>query len=55
MFWTLGTLISPSYGGPDEPSMEKEASKPYKRVMREHEVAQLIPYHYKLKGIKHAF
>ena len=38
------------YRDPYVPSKEKEASKPSKGVMREHERAEFIPYHYNLKG-----
>ena len=40
-----------AYSGPDGPSKEKEAFRPYKAVMREHEGAQLISYHYNIKGL----
>ena len=53
-FWTLGTLLSPFKGvfilDPNGPRKENEASKPPKGAMREHEGAELIPYHYELKG-----
>ena len=49
-FWTLGTLLSPYYSGPDETSMEKEVSKPHKGMMRYHEESQFIPFLYILKG-----
>ena len=38
-----------TYSGHDEPSKEREASKPLKVVMIEHEGAQLIHYHDKIK------
>ena len=39
-----------TYIGPNKPIKEKEAFRPSKAVMREHEGAQFIPYHYKIKG-----
>ena len=39
-----------SYIGPDGPNKDKEASKPFKAVMREHEGAQTILCRYNTKG-----
>ena len=43
MYYTLCR----SYRGHDESSKEKEAYKPSKAVMREHETSQFILSHYK--------
>ena len=52
--WTLGTLLSPFKGvfiiDPDGPRKENEDYKTRKQVIKEHEEAEFIPYHYKLKG-----
>ena len=39
-----------SYSIPNEPRKEKEAFRPSKTAMREHEGGELIIYHYNLKG-----
>ena len=53
-FWTLGTLLSPFEGvfiiDPNGPRKKKEASKPPKGVMREHEGGEFIPYHSNIQG-----
>ena len=51
MYYTLCRV----YRDPDGPRKEKEASKPPKGVMIEHEGAEFIPYHYNSKGSKQAF
>ena len=54
-FWTLGTLLSPSYSVPDDPSMEKEPSKTSNLVMREHEEENLCLIVMTSKGRKQEF
>ena len=48
MYYTLCR----AYRGHDGPSKEKEASKPYKEVMREHEGVEFVLYHFHHKGEK---
>ena len=43
-------ILCRAYSGPDDTGKEKEDSKPYKAVMREHKGAQFNLYHYNIKG-----
>ena len=44
--WCRALYLCRSYSGPDRPSKKKEAFRPSKAVMREHEGAQFIWYRY---------